>query len=147
MLGAIIVTTFCYYVFSFLIGLGLSLTEIALPWVSLIVPALLAGFLGGMQYVRTEGRKLWLLGSLSLSFKSCLAIVLTPLAISFVLSLASILNFGVGMIFALPDIAAFMTLSAALGLISLLLSSYALIFAGVFSGQWLRGRKLLRRRQ
>ena len=145
MLGAITVTTFCYYVFSFLFGLGMSLTEVYVPWGALIASSLLAGFLGGVQYVRTEARKLRVIGSLTLTFKSCLAIVLTPLAINFVLSLAQMLSFGFGMLFALPDLAAFMTLAAFLGLVSILLSSFTLIFIGVFSGQWLRGRQLLRR--
>ncbi len=141
MLGAIIVITFCYYLFSFAFGWGLAQANADLPWVGLIAPPLLAGLFGGVQFVRTEARKLHLLGSLRLTFQSCLAIVLTPIAISFVLTLAQMLNFGVGMIFALPNIAGFMTLTALLGLVSILISSFALIFIGITLGQWMRSRR------
>jgi hypothetical protein len=144
MFGAIIIVVICHYLFSYIINWGLQTAGGSYDPVALFLPPLLAGFLGGVQFVRTEMKTMRLGGRLICAVKSCLAIVLTPYAIGFVLLLVSGLGMGAGLFFALPNIAAMLTLVALVETLVFMLYGLPLVYVGLSIGQWSKHRQLRR---
>ena len=144
MTGAIIVVAFTYYMLTFVISGTLQTDPNITLGVPVIIPPLIAGLMGGMQYARTEKHGMRIPSRLSCAFKSCLAIVFAPLLISMVLFLVYAGAGGFNVLLAVPDIASFLTLA---GLISMaIFSLYGLpaIFIGLTAGQWLQFKWMTR---
>ncbi|PJI92805.1 hypothetical protein BC777_1667 [Yoonia maricola] len=144
MTGAIIVVTFSFYILQFIFALGSWSAGGMMVLVVLVVPPLAAGLFGGMQYARTERRGMRMLSRLACALKSCLAIVFTPLLISFVLILVSIIGSGFGFLFAVPDMAAFLTLAGLIQMGVFTLYGLPAIFIGLTAGQWLQFKRMTR---
>lgn len=144
MLGAIIVVTLSHYIFACALDWGLSEADLTIQYLPLVLPPLLAGYFGAVQFVRTERKNLRLLARLIFAFKGCLAIVLAPFAASLILLIASSLTGGLALLQLIPSIAAFITTTAIMA--TLLFITYGLptLFVGISLGFWTQ-RSLTRR--
>lgn len=145
MQGAIIVVVFSHYIISFVVTWVSAQTGISIPFLPLLLPPVLAGYLGAVQFVRTERKHIRLLGRLGFAFKSCLAIVLTPFVIGLILSLAGMLTGGFAMLQFMPEIAAFMTSAAIMATLIFIVYGLPALFIGISYGFWAR-RQLIQRK-
>ncbi len=141
MTGAIIIITVCYYLLSIGISMGLSATHIHLPWVGLFLPPLIAGYLGALQFIRTEVKLMGVGDRLICAAKSCLAIILTPIAFSLIVLAARSLSIGLAGLGALPGIAAILTLNGLLETLIFMIYGLPLIFIGLTAGQWIKSQR------
>ncbi len=144
MLGAIIVVVFSHYVITYALGWGLPYLDFRIPFLPLLLPPMLAGYLGAVQFVRTERKHLAIFDRLGFAFKGCLAIVLTPFGIGLILSLAGMLTGGLAMLQFAPSIAGYFTATAIMATLLFLVYGFPALFIGVSYGFWSR-RRLSRR--
>ena len=144
MTGAIIVVAFTYYILTFLIGGTLQTDPVVTLGVPVIIPPLIAGLLGGMQYARPERRGMRIPRRLSCAFKSCLAIVLAPLLILMVLFLVYVVAGGFSFLPAVPGIASFLTVAGLISMAIFSLYELTAIFIGLTAGQWLQFKWMTR---
>lgn len=136
MLGAIIVVILSHYIIASALGWGLSEADITLQYLPLLLPLLLAGYFGAVQFVRTERRHLRILDRLNFAFKSCLAIVLAPFAASLILLIASTLTGGLAMLQIIPGLAAFVTATAIMATLIFITYGLPTLFVGISLGFW-----------
>lgn len=144
MTGAIIVVTVAYYILDFIAERGLRQAGVYLPFVTLLIPPLTAGLLGGMQYARTEQRGMRLMNRLSCAFNSCLAIIFAPLIISLILILAQTIVGGFVYVPMLPGIASFLTATGLIQMAMFALYGLPAIFISLTVGQWLQYKLMTR---
>ncbi|EBA13343.1 hypothetical protein [Roseobacter sp. CCS2] len=143
MTGAIIVVAFSFYILEFIIGWGLQQAGISAPWASMIIPPLLGGLCGGMQFARTERRGMRIPRRLSCAFSSCLAIVFAPLLFAFAVLLIHAIAGGLSFLPLVPNIASFLTLAGLIQMAVFTLYGLPAIFIGLTAGQWLQYKRMI----
>ena len=142
MTGAIIIITICYYLIDYGLGWGLRQAQIYNPWIPQLIPPLLAGYLGALQFIRTERILLRPRDRFVCTFKSCVAIVFAPLVFIFVLLAAGTVVNGLAGLIALPNLAAWLTLAGLLPMLIFTLYALPMIYIGMTLAQWIKAGRL-----
>ena len=142
MTGAIIIITICYYLIDYGLGWGLRQAQIYNVWIPHLVPPLLAGYLGALQFIRTEKFLLRARDRFVCTFKSCVAIVFAPVAFGFIIFAAGRVINGLGGIIGLPNLAAWLTVAGLLSLLTFMLYALPMIYIGMTLAQWIKAGRL-----
>jgi len=144
MLPSILAITAAYFLFEWLLSLGLQNTLFDNSYN--LVAMLPAGIVGGFQYAATTGRGLRWGKRLLLALYGNIAIILAPTVVSLFFAVPMlILGLGFRGVMILPTLLSLTTLTAILAFLITFLLAIPTIFVGATIGQWVQYRRLARR--